>query len=158
MAKMPKSLISWIMPKLRRASMYWPGKSIARDQAKIQIQEGTFQNGKPKFKTYYICAECERQGVEKPYHERDFTAMDHVIPVIDVKGFDGDWTKLMETLFCSPDNYQCLCFPHHEQKTIEENKQRVTIKKMKRFSSNKSKIQAKKRVNTKKKKLTTRKK
>ena len=118
--KMPKSLISWLMPKLRRSSIYWPGKSIARDMAKVQVQEGFYQNGKPKFITYWICAECERQGV-KAYWKQDETAMDHIVPVVDIKGFNGDWNTVILTLFCQPTGYQCLCHNHHQNKTNDEN-------------------------------------
>lgn len=151
--KMPKSLISWLMPKLRRASMYWPGKSIAREQAKIQVQEGVYQNGNPIFRTYYLCAECERQEVEIPYHVKENTAMDHIKPVVDVSGFDGDWNKVLNTLFCDPENYQCLCKEHHNEKSKKENIQRKTIKRSFKVKSSKQKI-----TNKKKKRLTNKRK
>ena len=122
--KMPKSLISWLMPKLRRSSMYWPGKSIARDMAKVQVQEGFFQNGKPKFGTYFICADCERQGI-KTHWKQELTQMDHRNPVISVDGFSGDWNKPILSLFCDPVEYQCLCLDHHQEKTINENIKRT---------------------------------
>lgn len=163
--KPPKSLISWLIPKLRRSSIYWPAKSIARDMAKVQVQEGFFQNGKPKFVTYYICAECERQGI-KAHWKKEETAMDHINPVVDVKGFNGDWNTVILSLYCQPLGYQCLCHDHHQTKTNGENVKRkinkaakkvmkthkVTLKKLSKLSKL-AKIRAsKKKVLTKDKK------
>lgn len=152
--KLPKSLISWLMPKLRRASLFWPAKTIARDKAKVYDQIGEYKNGKPKYLAKYICAECERQGIKK-LHLYEDTQMDHINPVVDVKGFKGDWTDLIESLFCDDTGYQCLCTEHHLEKSGAENKERYKFRKEAKKVSNikkLSKLQAKK-----KKRLTNRK-
>ena len=126
--KVPKSLISWLMPKLRRMSLYWPSKAIARDKTKVYEQIGTYNNGKPKFIARYTCHKCLELGINK-LHAYEDTAMDHIKPVVDVAGFDGDWTKLIENLFCDESGYQTLCHKHHLEKSESENKQRRIIKK-----------------------------
>lgn len=115
--KMPKSLKTWLIPKLRRLSMYWPGKTIARDNAKVYIEEGTYLNGKPKIVRYYVCANCGVLGNEKT------TQMDHISPVIETTGFTN-WDEYMNSLYCNPSNYACLCLDCHSKKTINENRER----------------------------------
>lgn len=137
--QLPKSLISWLMPKLRRASLYWPAKTIARDKAKVYDQIGEYKNGKPKYLAKYICAECERKKIKK-LHLYEDTQMDHINPIIDIKGFTGDWTTLIESLFCSDENYQCLCDFHHKEKTAQENKKRFEYKKIQKTTVNLKKL------------------
>jgi 5-methylcytosine-specific restriction endonuclease McrA len=120
--KMPKSIQSWLIPRLRRISMYWPGKTIARDQAKIRLEVGKFKNGKPKFRTFWKCANC------KGLFNRDETQMDHINPVIELKGFK-DWNTTIPALLANPEGYQCLCIKCHEKKTSKENKIRDKLKK-----------------------------
>ena len=80
-----KSLFQWLMPKIRKYSVYWRGKKEARNLAKVLIAEGQYKNGKQKFKTYYTCAECERQNLDVTYHDISMTQMDHIQPVINVQ-------------------------------------------------------------------------
>lgn len=128
MRKMPKSLKNWLIPKLRRASLYWPGKTIARDRAKIYIQDGEYKNGKPKMVRYYLC-ETPDCGVLCKDGE---SQMDHHIPVIELDGFTN-WDDYINSLFCNPDNYRCLCISCHEQKTHKENIQRFKNKMYKKL-------------------------
>lgn len=130
--KKAKSLYTFLKPKLRRASMFWIGKKLARDAARVNVQEGFYKNGKPKMVKKFICAECSRNGKKETYYDY-LTAMDHIIPVVDVKSeqFDGNWTKYITSLFCEPDNYQCLCISCHNEKTASENLQRDFYKKKK---------------------------
>lgn len=121
--KLPKSLESWLIPKLRRISLYWPGKTIARDNAKVYVDDGNFKNGKPKTKVMYQCNEC-RQIFEQ--HE---TAMDHIKSVIGPEGFK-DWNTYIEALFCDPSNFQCLCRRCHLVKSKGENNIRLKKKRV----------------------------
>ena len=115
--KMPKSLKSWLIPKLRRISMYWVGKTIARDNARVYINDGVFKNGKVKTKLMFKCAGC------LDLFEKQETQADHIIPTIDVKGFKS-WDDYMSRLFCEPSGYQILCISCHLSKSLSENKQR----------------------------------
>lgn len=125
MAKMPKKLSSWLIPRLRRISMYWPGKNIARDAAKVSVQIGYYKNGKPEYRTKFRCNGC------KDLFEREETQMDHIDPVVDVKGFQ-DWDDMILKEFCSPNGYQCLCKPCHVLKTTVENEEREENRQIKK--------------------------
>lgn len=120
--KIPKSLQSWIIPKLRRLSMYWPGKNIARDLAKVKVQIGKTKNGHPLYRVLFKCNIC------KGYFKRDETQMDHIEPVIEINGFKT-WDEFMDRLFAKPEQYQCLCTSCHNKKTIKENIIREKVKK-----------------------------
>lgn len=134
--KMPDSLQKWLTPRLRRLSLYWPGKTIARDMAKVKVKDGEYKNGNPIYKTMYKCALCEKSKKACLY-EKEFTHMDHRSPVVNVeKGFE-DWDKYVTGLFASPEAYDCLCIPHHKQKTELENIERKRIKREQNLHSSK---------------------
>lgn len=124
--KMPKSLKTWLIPRLRRASMYWPGKTIARDMAKVYVQEGFHKNGNPKFRRYYVCAnvDCGLLVGEKE------GSMDHINPVVAVEGF-ATWDEYILSLFCDPQHYQHLCNFCHDEKTSKEEVKRDFYRKKK---------------------------
>lgn len=115
--------------------MYWVGKTIARDMSKVYVQDGTFKNGKPKMTVRYICAECERQGLNVT-HALEDSQMDHIHPVVDVKGFTN-WDDYINSLFCSPAGYQTLCRQHHLEKSQKENQQRWKEKSKKKLTKSK---------------------
>lgn len=122
MARKKIPLKNWLIPRLRKISLIWQGKTIARDNAKVTVQEGFFKNGKPKFKTKFKCASCQN------VFDREETHMDHANPVVDISGFTN-WDDYINSLFCDESNYQCLCISCHDTKTQSENKQRREIKK-----------------------------
>lgn len=131
MARKEKNLVSWLLPKLRRISIYWPSKNAARDKAKVKLEVRKTKNGHPVYRVFYKCAECERQGIKK-FYTRDETQADHVHPVINPETGFVDWNTLMERLFAKPEGYQILCELHHTQKTIKENNKRDLRKKVKK--------------------------
>jgi len=123
MARKPvKNLTSWLIPKLRKISLQWPPKSIARERAKVRVQIGTYKTGNPEYRAMYKCAECERQGIDKVW-KREESHMDHIKSVVDISGFTN-WDDYINALFSDESNYQCLCLDHHQEKTQKENKQR----------------------------------
>lgn len=121
---MPKSLKSWLVPRLRRLSMAWPGKTIARDRAKIYVQQGHYKNGNPIIRRYYVCAN-EYCGL---LVDENGGSMDHIKPVIDLDGFEN-WDAYILSLFCDPNHYQHLCNICHSEKTTKENIVRDILKK-----------------------------
>lgn len=146
--KYPKSLQSWLVPKLRRLSMYWPGKSIARERSRRVVNDGAFKNGRPRTKVMYECAICGPHV----FHEKEDTQMDHINPVVDVKTGFTTWDNFLDSLFCEPDAFQTLCTEHHEHKTNEENKNRHYKKKSLTYSKNHAKIKRRYKFNKRKKK------
>lgn len=130
MAKQSIDIRRWLVPRLRRISLSWPGKSAARNNAKVKLLIGYSKNGNPKYRVYYKCAECVREGKETLW-TREQTAMDHIDPVVEITGFVS-WDYYIERLFCEPSGYQCLCLEHHQNKTDKENVARKTVKKVKK--------------------------
>ena len=123
-----KTLQTWLIPRLRRISLMWPGKNIARDLAKTTIEIGLTKAGKPITRVMYICAECTRQGIQA-FWKREDTHMDHIHSVVDTKGFNN-WDEYITSLFCESNGYQCLCLKHHDEKTRNENAERSETKRI----------------------------
>lgn len=119
---MPKSKRAWLEPRLRRISLYWPGKVIARDQAKVRVQIGKYKNGKPEFRVFYRCNECKALFLEEE------TQMDHINPVVKLTGYNTV-DEYIERLLANPEGYQCLCISCHAGKTLQENIIRDKLKK-----------------------------
>lgn len=145
--KKPFNLDAEIRKVLRELSVRWPAKKTARDNAKREVQVGTYKNGKPKYKMMYECASCHN------LFDREDTQMDHIKTVIPINidelvlkyksilsdsellkilGRDpGDTDDLIKIiifisrLFTTVDNYQCLCKETcHKEKTKLENRER----------------------------------
>lgn len=121
--KKPKTLKTWLIPRLRRISIYWRGRNEAINDAKVWVSMGKFKNGKPKTKVLFECAECARQGIDGYYERHDIQA-DHIIPVANTDGFQ-DWNSYIEALFCDKSNFQVLCKYHHDVKTLREQYERL---------------------------------
>lgn len=129
-SKKVPDLKRWLFPKLRRISLSWPGKAIARQNAKVRVEIGTFKNGNIKYKILYRCASCTNLFPEEE------TQMDHIKPVISPSEGFTSWDISLPTLFSQPNNYQCLCLECHTLKSLNENKIRYKTKK-KRLTQNK---------------------
>lgn len=125
MARKPVDLKKWLIPQLRRISMAWPPKSIARDRYKQKVQIGFYKNGNPEYKVLWECANCSELV------EKTDGAMDHITPVIDLDGFTN-WDDHINTLLCGDDNFQHLCKACHYIKTQEENITRAENRKKKK--------------------------
>lgn len=53
--------------------------------------------------------------------------LDHILPVIDVKGFknkEWDWNEYLERMFCDANGFQVLCEDCNYLKTQVENEER----------------------------------
>lgn len=120
------SLKNWLIPRLRRISMYWPEIKKARDRAKVYFPIGWHKNGNPIIKRYFVCQnpECgllcgeEREG-----------AVDHINPIVDVNDGFIDWNSYIPGLFCDESNLQFLCLLCHENKTNFESIKRKEFKR-----------------------------
>lgn len=105
----------FLIPKLRRYSLYWPGRSEAIKLARLERGE-------------YKCATCEKTFGRTEIH------VDHIKPVINVKDktIDFSWDKYINSLFCDVSNLQVLCVSCHQAKTdIENNIRKINKKKKK---------------------------
>jgi 5-methylcytosine-specific restriction endonuclease McrA len=109
MAKKETSLKTWLIPKLRRLSYQWPSRRLALVRARVS-------------RGLYECAECKREGRTGLWGPKEIS-MDHIEPVVDLNGWDS-WDDVLARLFCSPDDFQCLCHDCHDKKTEKENQVR----------------------------------
>lgn len=100
---------TFLMRFLRKASYMWPARNEALRDAKVSWGR-------------YKCAECH-----EIYQKKDID-IDHVNPVIDVKGFDS-WDNVIARLFCEREGFQILCKPCHKIKTKDETDLRVEYRK-----------------------------
>lgn len=122
MAKKPKSIQSFIMPHLRRASRYWPPKLEARKKAKRKVQIGTFKNGKAKYEDRYVCHVC------KNLFTREQSQVDHLVEVAAIGQFDS-WDATVSRLFCAEEGFGVKCVNCHTSKTAKNQILRRIAKK-----------------------------
>lgn len=94
-----------IMSALRNVSRFDPDAREALKRARVS-------------RGWYMCAHCHKLFGEKQIQK------DHILPVVKLSGFDGDWNPVISRLFPGPTGYQILCFPCHYKKTQEENTER----------------------------------
>jgi 5-methylcytosine-specific restriction endonuclease McrA len=125
MAKKPKSIQGWLIPKLRNIARMWPEKNKARDKAKVRVEIGKFQNGNTEYRTMFKCAGCGDNFSREESHT------DHVEAVVDPATGFVDWNTYIERLFCDSSNLQILCISCHTSKSISENAERRVNKKKK---------------------------
>lgn len=122
MARKKRKVIleKWLIPRLRRISMFWPAINEARDNQKVYVKIGNYQNGKPIMKRYFLCetSDCGRLC------EEGEGAVDHIKSVIDVHEGFKNWDEYITRLFCDSNNLQFLCHTCHDLKTENENKLR----------------------------------
>jgi 5-methylcytosine-specific restriction endonuclease McrA len=106
----PERKRAFIIQRLRRASLAWPPKNIARKRSWI----------KPGWH------KCEGCGAITHYKDLQ---MDHIIPAVNPETGWVSYDDFIEKLFCGSEGYQGLCPKCHSKKTEEENKIRRTKKK-----------------------------
>ena len=123
---------SWLIPKLRKFSVYWPERRYARENARVEVPDGFFKNGNPKIKIMYKC------GICSSIVDRDQIHIDHIKPVVDIEGF-STWDEYIKSLFCKLENLQAICEGCHSKKSIKENQERALKRKKKIVSKRKIK-------------------
>lgn len=96
---------NFVKQSLRRASYRWPFKHMAKSAQRIE-------------RGFYRCQSCQGSFGPKEVN------LDHKDPVEDIKtGFTG-WDKFVDRLFVKTNEFQVLCLPCHDAKTLVENEQR----------------------------------
>ena len=104
--KKRKTIKTFLIPKLRSASLYWPARQDVYER--IRVERGKYA--------------CEMCGEIKARKE---IAIDHINPIISIQhGFNDDWTALINALYCEADGLQGLCKPCHSIKTMQEDEMR----------------------------------
>lgn len=99
------NLSNFLIPSLRRACYRYPPRSEALKLARVE-------------RGLYKCGKGGKWGCGGLY-SRDFMVLDHDIPVVGAEGFTT-WDEYIKRMFCSVDNFNCLCKPCHDQKSADE--------------------------------------
>ena len=129
--KKRKTLKQFLVPRLRRLSKWWYGRTDAKNAAKVRVQEGFYKNGKPKFRNKFYCAECDKLhgGFHLgPLYKEEDVQMDHIYPILNLDGFI-DWNTTIDRMFPEQEGWQCLCLDCHQIKTLAEGDERRERKK-----------------------------
>lgn len=133
--KIPKNPDSWIKIKIRRISVYWPGRTEALKRARVAP-------GK------YQCDSCreilgmikipiiDKKGNKKIRYKSPLE-MDHIESVVPMDGDIYrkdkpdriDWNKYFDRLLVPPEGFSAKCVQCHSTKTVLENLQRQYYKK-----------------------------
>lgn len=121
--KKKKTQQQWLIPKLRKISMYWPEMNEALKSAKVKVPIGKNKNGTIKYKVKIQCSCCEEL-----FDNRSDIEIDHIDPVVNVTGF-SDWNSYINTLFCPVENLRVLCKDCHEDVTFYQDQLRLDNKK-----------------------------
>jgi len=100
---------AFVIATLRRASYRWPARTEAMRLARVE-------------RGLYKCAMCTK------VHTRSNIQLDHILPVISLKGFKT-WDEYIDRLLCDPEGFQVLCRPCHDAKTKGENSLRKQLTK-----------------------------
>lgn len=107
-------LKKFLIPLLRRKSLYWPGRNEA------------FQNAR-KERGFYECANCKKLYGRKELHA------DHIDSVISTKDAWQGWDVYIKRLLVPASHYQILCVACHSSKTLlETNLRKINKKKSKK--------------------------
>lgn len=97
-----KELRRFIIPKLRSASYRWKYRSEAIKKARVA-------------RGRYKCAMCGNPELkDKEY------AVDHVVPVVALDGWDGNLDTYARRMLVKTDGWQILCHSCHDLKTDTE--------------------------------------
>lgn len=115
-----QKLETFLIPRLRRISLWWRGRNEAYKAAKETIEVGTYKNGKPILKVVYRCAHCEE------LFDRKNVQADHIVDIANINGFTN-WNDYITKLFCEKEGFQILCIDCHFLKSQYEKSIRNNI-------------------------------
>ena len=100
----------FLIPILRRKSLYWPGRQEAKSDARVE-------------RGLYRCFHCKNLFGPKEIE------MDHKKPVINVRTSFTTWDDYVHSLYCDKSNFTALCRNCHASKTALESEIRSINKK-----------------------------
>lgn len=110
----------FVIAALRRVSFRWPGRSEAKKEARVGYG-------------VYVCRVCG--GLLGASEGR----LDHILPVVPVRGF-SDWDDYLYRLLPPSTGFQLLCEECHETKTRRENEERKRIRDVGKLQRNRKKV------------------
>lgn len=110
--KKPFDLKRFLIPLLRRKSIYYPERNRCLQLAR-------------KERGFYECKACNKLYGRKEVH------VDHIKSVVSVRDAWVDWNTYIERLFVPAEQMQVLCINCHAAKTATEQELRLLNKKAK---------------------------
>ena len=113
--ELKKELKRFLIPKIRSASYRWGERSKAIKNARVE-------------RGRYLCAMCGNRELKNGEY-----VLDHVSPVVDLSGWDGNWDTYINRMFVKAEGFQVLCNPCHDIKTDME----VQLRKIRREAKKK---------------------
>ena len=105
-----KMLKKFLIPLLRKKSLYWPGRTQALGLARIE-------------RGFYICANCKNKFGRKNVH------VDHIKSVIDTSTGWDSWDTYIKRLYVPAEQLQVLCVQCHKSKSLLESQLRKIYKR-----------------------------
>jgi 5-methylcytosine-specific restriction endonuclease McrA len=100
---------------------------------RVRIERQEFKkDGMPRARPsiFYKCDECGALAKGQRSKSHPQIHVDHIDPVVPLTGYDNlTWDGYIKRLFCDPSNLQAICNICHDQKTANERRQRVEIRK-----------------------------
>jgi len=111
--------IDFLIPILRKASVRWKYRLIAKEKAKRKSQSDN-----KKLKWEY------QDAIDGTWHPGTNIELDHKVPISTCL----DFNTFIEKLFCDESNYQVLSKENHAKKTAEES----TLRSKKRNKNEKN--------------------
>lgn len=114
----------WLINALRRASLRYPPASAARNRNKETYYIKS-KKGKDLKRVKHTCKKCGKKDLKTTEYE-----LDHIVPLVGPEGFK-DWNTYIKNYLIDEIQFQKLCIPCHEEKSLAEGQVRKKRRKKK---------------------------
>jgi hypothetical protein len=136
--KMP-NVDAFVKVKLRRASVYWPGRTEALKRARVAPGKYQCDSCKQIFSMIKVEGVSSKTGKKKTRYKNPLE-VDHIEAIVPMDGSGQrkddvkrtDWNSWIDRAFVPPEKYSCKCHQCHSSKTELENQMRTYYKEEKR--------------------------
>lgn len=130
---------SWVKIRLRRATIYWPGRTEALKRARVSPGKYRCDSCKVVFGMIKTEGISKKTGKKKTRYKNPLE-VDHIESIVPMDGSGQrkddprrvDWNSWVDRAFVSPEKLSCKCIQCHSVKTDLENRQREFYKKEKK--------------------------
>lgn len=109
---------TWLLSASRRMTFKYP-PAIAASKRDKEIYYILSKKGKPMKRVKFTCAHCKTPNLKRKEVEQD-----HIIPLVSSEGFI-DWNTYFDRYLCEESNFQYLCIPCHDIKSLSEGQERT---------------------------------
>jgi 5-methylcytosine-specific restriction endonuclease McrA len=120
---------NWLISQLRRLSVKYPPRLKVLNAGKTTYYIKSKKNTDVK-RVSFECSSCHTKGLTSKQ-----IALDHVLPVVDVKNGWTNWEDFINRLFCDESNFSLICEPCHLIKSGTEMTERAFNRKQKKLKN-----------------------